>query len=194
MENKKSKITSVSASVIGGYGLLKITQSKIDPYTRATIGIAVGTVMFVSQNPIVRYAGVGVAIAGVLQITDVFKGGRLSSNEAKSQVYVLHETKGIVELKDNEVPNYNIDGFTFKGMNGIFKLTDGVYAGINFNNEINVFGVGSIVNKLRNAGLKSKDWIDAQTDKRWSNLYNMSMEKNITDIFLQIPLKVRNYV
>jgi hypothetical protein len=194
MENKKSKITSISASVIWGYGLLKITQSKIDPYTRATIGIAVGTVMFMSQNPIVRYAGVGVAIAGVLQITDVFKRGRLSYNEAKSQVYVLHETKGIVELKDNEVPNYNIDGFTFKGMNGIFKLTDGVYARINFNNEINVFGVGSIVNKLRNAGLKSKDWIDAQTDKRWSNLYNMSVEKNITDIFLQIPLKVRNYV
>jgi hypothetical protein len=171
----KNKRTVIGASSIGSYGLLKITQSKIDPYTRATIGIAVGTGMFVSENPIVRYVGVGVAIAGVLQITDVFKGGRLSSNEAKSQVYVLHETKGIIELKENAVPDYSIDGFTFKGMNGVFKLSDGVYVGVDSNNEISVFGVGYLVNKLRNAGLKSKLWADAQIDKRWSKLYEKSL-------------------
>jgi len=175
MENKKNQIALLSASAIGSYGLLKLPQSKIDPYTRATIGITVGAGMFLSQSPLVRYAGVGVVIAGALQILDVFKGGKLSSNEAMSDVYVLHETKGIVKLKSDEVPDYNIDGFTYKGLNGVFKLSDGVYAGINFNNEINIFGVGALVNKLRNAGLKSKSWVDAQTDKRWSNLYEMSL-------------------
>lgn len=175
MEKKKNKITLLSASAIGSYGLLKLPQSKIDPYTRFTFGVAIGSAMAFSQNPIVRYAGIGVVIAGALQVVDVLKGGKLSSNEARSQVYVLHEIKGIIELKPNEVPDYNIDGFTYKGLNGVFKLSDGVYAGVNFNNEINVFGVGSLVNKLRNAGLKSKEWADTQTDKRWSNLYNLSV-------------------
>lgn len=175
MENKKNQITTLSASTIVGYGLLKLPQSKIDPYTRATIGITVGIGMLLSQNPIVRLVGVGIGIAGFLQVIDIFKGGRLSSNEARSQIYVLHETKGVIELKSNEVPDYNIDGFTYKDLNGVFKLSDGVYAGINFNNEINVLGVGAIVNKLRKAGLKSKSWADSQTDKRWSNLYNLSV-------------------
>ncbi|HMN22973.1 MAG TPA: hypothetical protein PKE38_00670, partial [Ignavibacteriaceae bacterium] len=165
----------MSASTILGYGLLKLPQSKIDPYTRATIGITVGAGMFLSPNPLIRYVGIGVVIAGALQITDVFKGGRLSSNEAQSKVYVLHETKGVIELQSNEIPDYNIDGFTFKGLNCVFKLSDGVYAGINLNNDIDVLGVGAIVNKIRNAGLKSKSWIDTQTDKRWSNLYNLSV-------------------
>jgi len=175
MENKKSQITTMAASCIGSYGLLKTTQSKIDPYTRATIGITIGVGLFLSPNPIVRFLGIGIVIGGALQITDVFKGGKLTSNEARSQVYVLHESKGIINLKDGEVPDYNIDGFAFKGMNGVYKLSDGVYAGINFNNDVNTFGVGALVNKLRNAGLKSKDWVNAQKDKRWSNLYNLSI-------------------
>lgn len=176
MENKKNQIALLSASAIVSYGLLKLPQSKVDPYTRATIGITVGAGMLLGQSPIIRYMGIGIGIAGFMQILDVFKGGRLSSNEARSQVYILQETKGIVELQSDEVPDYNIDGFTYKGLNGVFKISDGVYAGINFNNEINVFGVGAIVNKLRNAGLKSKSWVDSQTDKRWSNLYERSVQ------------------
>lgn len=44
MENTKS------ASTIVGYGLLKLPQSKIDPYTRATIGITVSKRNFLSVN------------------------------------------------------------------------------------------------------------------------------------------------
>jgi len=171
----KNKSTTLSVSAIGSYGLLKLTQSKIDPYTRFTVGVLAGSVMAFSQNPLVRYTGVGIGIASFLQLIDVKNGGRLSSNEAKSQVFVLHETNGVIELKSDEVPDYNIDGFTYKGLNGVFKLSDGVYAGINFNNDINTFGIGSIVNKFRNAGFKPKSWVDAQTDKRWSNLYEVSI-------------------
>ncbi|MBS1650442.1 MAG: hypothetical protein JSU07_00390 [Bacteroidetes bacterium] len=176
MENRKNQIALLSASAIGSYTLLKLPKSKIDPYTRAAIGITIGAGMFLSKNPLVRYAGVGVVIAGALQILDVFKGGRLTSNKAKSQVYVLHETKGVIELKSNENPDYNIDGFTYKGLNGVFKLSEGVYAGISFNNKINVFGVGAIVNKLRTAGFKPKSWVDTQTNKRWCNLYESSVQ------------------
>lgn len=198
MENK-SKITTTSATALLGYGLLKLPQNKIDPYTRFTFGVAVGSAMVFSQNPLVRYAGIGLGIASFLQLIDIKNGGRLSSNEAVSKVFVLHEEKGVVELNDNEVPDYNIDGFTFKGLNGVFKLSDGVYAGINFNNDINTFGVGSIVNKLRNAGLKSKNWVDAQTDKRWSNLYDMSIDRSLNDRLnimkqTEAPLVKREYV
>ncbi len=95
---------------------IKTLENKIDPYTRATIGITVVASMLFSQNPIVRYAVIGIDIAGFLQAIDIFKGGRLSSNEARSRMFVLHEQLGFIELKENEVPNYNIDGFTFEGM------------------------------------------------------------------------------
>ncbi|MBS1647311.1 MAG: hypothetical protein JST67_08215 [Bacteroidetes bacterium] len=175
MENKIQQITTLSTSAILSHSLLKASHLKTDPYTRAAIGITVGAGLFLSSNPIVRYAGIGIAIAGALQITDVFKGGRLAINEAKSQVYVLHETKGIIELKNREVPEYNIDGFTCKGLNGVFKLSDGVYAEINFKNEINVLGIGAFVNTMRRAGFKLKKWTDLQADKRWVQLYNLSV-------------------
>lgn len=171
----KNKTTILGAIAIGIYGLLKLTQSKIDPYTRFTVGVVCGSAMVFSQNPLIRFMGIGLGIASFLQILDVRKGGRLISNEAQSLVYVLHEDKGVVELKSDEVPNYGIDGFTFKGLNGVYKLSNGVYAGINFNNEINAFGVGALVNKMRNAGIKSEEWVDAQKDKRWSNLYEKSI-------------------
>lgn len=80
-----------------------------------------------------------------------------------------------MELKSDKIPDYGIDGFTYRGLNGVFKLSDGVYAGVDSNNEINVFGVGYLVNRLRNPGLKSKLWADAQIDKRWSKLYEKSL-------------------
>lgn len=75
MENKKNKIALLSLSAIGSYGLLKLSHSKMDPYTRATIGIAVGTGMILSQNPLIHYIGIGVGIAGFLQALDFKKGG-----------------------------------------------------------------------------------------------------------------------
>lgn len=171
----KNKVSIIGASVIGSYGLLKITQSKIDPYTRFSIGLLSGSVMVFSPNPIVRFIGIGVGISSFLQLIDVRKGGKLSFNNSGKSVYVLHESEGVKELSPYEIPDYNIDGLTVKGLNGVFKLSDGVYGGVNFNNEINAFGVGSVVNKMRNAGFKSKVWVDAQTDSRWSNLYNLSV-------------------
>lgn len=172
---KKHKRTSITLSTIAGYSLLKLSQSKIDPYTRATIGITVGAGLFLSQNPIIRYMGIGVSIAGALQVSDVLKGGRLISNEAISHVYVLHETKGIIKLKPNENPDYNIDGFTYKGLNGVFKLSDGIYAKIISNNAIKVLGVGGLVNKITGAGFKTKRWALMQPDKRWHELYMCSV-------------------
>lgn len=163
MKNKKEKINPLNLS------------HSLDPYTRAAMGITVGSLLFLSKNEFVRYAGIGFAIIGALQILDIFKGGRLISNKATKQIFVLHETKGVIELKANEIPNYNIDGITYKGLNGVYKLADGVYAKINSKNEINVTGLGKVVNKLHRSGFKNKLWIDKQTDNRWSKLYEKSI-------------------
>jgi len=172
MKNKNSIIT---ASAITSYGLLKVSQSKIDPYTRFSIGVISGSLMAFSQNPILRFAGIGLIIGSALQIIDVRKGGKLAFNNSNKNIFVLHESGDINEIAPYEIPNFNIDGFTFKGLNGVFKLSDGIYAGINNDNTISYsLGIGVIVNSFRNAGLKNKSWVNAQDDKRWCELFNMS--------------------
>jgi hypothetical protein len=80
-------------------------------------------------------------------------------------------------LEYGKVPSGNIDGFSFKGLNGVFKLSDGVYAKINTNNSIQYTpGLGRFINQsLRSGGYKSKQWVDRQTDLRWKELYNKSI-------------------
>jgi len=176
MSKMKNKESILGASAIGSYGLLKITQSKIDPYTRFSVGLVTGSFMAFSQNPIVRFIGIGIGIASFLQLIDVRKGGKLSFNNSGKPVFVLHEKEGVKELAPYEIPDYNIDGFTVKGLNGVFKLSDGVYGGVFTDNSIGCsFGVGALVNSVRNAGLKNKSWVDAQTDVRWSNLFERSV-------------------
>ena len=168
----KNKLSILGASAIGSYGLLKIPQSKIDPYTRFSIGLVTSSIMVFSQNPIVRFIGIGIGVASFLQLIDVRKGGKLSFNNSGKPVFVLHETEGVKELAPYEIPDYNIDGLTVKGLNGVFKLSDGVYGGIFQDNSIGTsFGVGSLVNSFRDAGFKSPAWANKQTDRRWVKLY-----------------------
>jgi len=172
----KNKVSVLGASAIGSYGLLKITQSKIDPYTRFSIGLLSGSVMVFSQNPIIRFAGIGLIIGSALQIIDVKKGGKLSFNNSGKSVFVLHEFEGVKELAPYEIPDYNIDGLTVNGLNGVFKLSNGVYGGIFKDNSIGTsFGVGSLVNSFRDAGFKSPAWANKQTDRRWVKLYERSL-------------------
>jgi len=171
----KNKVSILGASAIGSYGLLKISQSKIDPYTRFSVGLVTGSIMAFSQNPIVRFIGIGVGVASFLQLIDVRRGGKISFNNSGKPVFVLHESEGIKELAPYEIPNYNIDGFTVKGLNGVFKLSDGVYGGVFADNSIGCsFGVGALVNSFRNSGLKSGAWANKQTDRRWVMLYDKS--------------------
>lgn len=163
MKNKKEKINLLNLSHL------------LDPYARTAMGIAAGSLLFLSENEFVRYAGIGFAIVSALQILEVFKGGCLISNKATKQIFVLHKTKGVIELKTNEIPDYNICGITYKGLNGVYKLADGVYAKINSKNEINATGLGKVVNRLHKSGFKNKLWIDKQTDERWSKLYEKSI-------------------
>ena len=158
------------------YGVLKLPQQKIDPYTRTLIGLVAGYGMLLSDNHNVRNVGMGVMIAGALQFYDHIKGGKLSFNNGSTTVYVLDEQNGISVLAPGEIPKNYIDGFAFKGLNGIFKLVDGVYAGIDSNNKIKYsFGVGKYVNQLKNAGFKTLQWIENQPDLRWHELYKKTI-------------------
>lgn len=172
---KKTQRATIAISTLANYGLFGILHKKVDAYTRAAVALSAGLGMCASQTLAVRHIGIGMGIAGLLQIADVVKGGRLTKNEATTSVFVLHENKEIIELNPGEIPAYNIDGFAYKGLNGVFKLSDGVYAGINTHNQIKVYGVAALVNKVTGAGLKTKEWVLAQPDKRWIKLYALSV-------------------
>lgn len=172
--NKKS-ITLISTG--SSYSLLKTIDNKFDPYTRSAIGALSGFAMALSTNNTVRYIGVGTMIAGALQLIDLPKGGRLVKNLSLFTVYILDEKYGITKLEPGEIPSNTIDGFTLKGLNGVFKVSNGVYVQINPNGSISYTpGLGKIVNQsFRDGGLKSKDWVANQQDKRWQELFNNSI-------------------
>ena len=155
-------------------------QKFLDPYTRFTVGLAVGSAIVFKhgdENPEALFLGIGILIGSVLQLIDVAKGGRLIKNQGNSPVYTIGENGGLSVLEYGQVPSGNIDGFSFKGLNGVFKLSDGVYANINSNNSIQYTpGLGRFINQnLRSGGYKTKQWVDQQADLRWKELYDRSL-------------------
>jgi hypothetical protein len=176
MKNKMLK----TISAVTSYLLLKLTKSSLDPYTRFTLGTAVGYAIVVihgDENPLALYLGIGILIVSTLQLIDIEKGGRLVKNQCNLPVYIFGENGGLSLLEFGQVPKDNTVGFALKGLNGVFKLTDGVHAKINSNNSIQYTSVlGLFINKyLRNGGYKSKQWVDQQSDLRWKELYNRSI-------------------
>jgi len=169
------KITAISAGT--SYSILKLTDSKVDPYTRAAIGSILGFVLALSSNNSYRFIGIGAMIAGAMQLMDVFKGGKLVKNGCTQLVYVIGENSGLSVLDQGQVPEGNIDGFAFKGLHGVFKLSDGVYGEIDFKNKVHYTpGLSKFINQTyRKAGYKTKQWVDQQTDLRWRELYLKSI-------------------
>jgi hypothetical protein len=80
-------------------------------------------------------------------------------------------------LEPGQTPSNSIDGLTFNGLNGVFKVSDGVYVELGNDNNIDYsFGFGKLINQnLRSGGYKSKQWVDQQTDLRWKELYRKSI-------------------
>lgn len=177
MKNK-SQITALSVNAIVSYGLLKLPQSKIDPYTRAAIGFFAGMTMVVSRNPIIRFSGFGVMLGSILTLEEVVKtkGAKIIQNDSSKPISYLHEDSGVGELHSKQIPDFHIDGLTSKGINGVYKFRDGVYVKILQDGTITEsFGIGKIFNRITNAGFKTKSWVDSQTDKRWLTLYEKSL-------------------
>jgi len=175
---KNKTITAISAGIY--YSMLKLIESSLDPYTRFAFGLAVGYAIVLKhadENTLALFLGIGVMIGSVLQLIDVAKGGRLIKNQCNLPVYIFGENSGLSTLEYGQVPSGNVDGFSFKGLNGVFKLSDGVYANINSNNSIQYTpGLGRFINQnIRSGGYKTKDWVDQQTDIRWKEIYDKSI-------------------
>jgi hypothetical protein len=113
----------------------------------------------------------------VKSIKDIKKGGKITRNDSNIQFYILDENQGVTALNHGQTQNNSIDGLTFKGLNGVFKVSDGVYVELGKDNSINYsFGFGKLINQnLRSGGYKSKQWVDQQTDLRWKELYSKSI-------------------
>ena len=160
------------------YGLFKLPKKVIDPYTRTTLGVSIGIGIAAMQyrNPYLLYAAIGVIVGSALILPEVYEGGKLAFNDYGQTVYVLHETDGVKELQPNEVPDYAIDGLTIKGLNGVFKVSDGVYCKVSKDGTISTtFGIGALVNRYHGAGFKTGDWAKGIGDNRWVDLYNKSV-------------------
>jgi len=159
------------------YLMLRFANSSVDPYTRSAIGTVVGFALALSSENNHRFIGIGAMIAGALQIIDVTKGGRLVKNQCNLPVYVIGENSGISVLEFGQVPSYTIDGFSVKGLHGVFKFSDGIYAKINLNNKVQYTpGLGKFINQnVRSGGYKTKQWVDQQTDLRWKELFDKSI-------------------
>ena len=163
------------------YSILRFTNSSVDPYTRSAIGTVLGFALALSSENNHRFIGKGTMIAGALQIIDFTKRGRLVKNQCNLLVYVIGENSGISVLEFCQVPSYTIAGFSFKGLHGVFKFSDGIYTKINLNLNLNnevqyTPGCGKFINQnVRSGGYKTKQWVDQQSDLRWKELFDKSI-------------------
>lgn len=171
------KYLTITTSGTLAYAGIKTFENKIDPYTRMSLGLLAFLSLSLSENQITRSIGVGIGIVSVLQLLDIKKGGRITRNNSTRKVFILGENSGVTDLLPSQIPNNSIDGLTFKGLNGVFKLSDGVYVELEKDNRINYsIGVGKLINQyIRSGGYKSKQWVDQQMDPRWKELYNKSI-------------------
>ena len=175
---KNKTITSISSGTY--YSVLKLAALSVDPYTRSAAGLALGFALVLKygdENYAALYIGIGVLLGSILQLAEVAKGGRLIRNQSSVPVYIFGEKGNLSVLESGQVPSGDIIGFTCKGLNGVFKLSDGVYAKINANNAIQYArGLGRLINQsIRSGGFKTKQWVDQQSDLRWKELYDRSI-------------------
>jgi hypothetical protein len=173
---KKNQLTITTSSIVS-YAGIKTIENKIDPFTRMSLGLLATVGLSLSENQTTRNIGLGLGIASLLQLLDIKKGGKITRNDSNIQFYVLDENQGVTILEPGQTPSNSIDGITFKGLNGVFKVSDGVNVELGTDNSINYsFGFGKLINQnLRSGGYKSKQWIDQQTDLRWKELYSKSI-------------------
>jgi hypothetical protein len=173
---KNSQLTVTSASILS-YAGIKTLENKIDPYTRMSLGLLATVGLSLSENQTTRNIGLGLGIASLLQLLDIKKGGKITRNDSNIKFYILDENQGVTILEPGQTSSSSIDGITFKGLNGVFKVSDGVYVELGTDNSINYsFGFGKLINQnLRSGGYKSKQWVDEQTDLRWKELYSKSI-------------------
>ena len=173
---KKNQLTITTSSIVS-YAGIKTIENRIDPFTRMSLGLLATVGLSLSENQTTRNIGLGLGIASLLQLLDIKKGGKITRNDSNIQFYVLDENQGVTILEPGQTPSNSIDGLTFKGLNGVFKVSDGVYVELGNDNSINYsFGFGKLINQnLRSGGYKSKQWVDQQTDLRWKELYRKSI-------------------
>ena len=173
LDNKATRTTTLAAAT---FGVLKAIQNSVDPYTRIAVGSVASFGILVFGGRESKYLSIGTGIGSSLQAIEISKGGRITNNQYNGIVRALTEEKGIIGLQPYEVPDGNFDGLTIAGMNGVFKLSDGVYCKIKKDGNITeTLGFGKLVNVIKNAGFKDYKWCKKQADKRWLQLYNHSL-------------------
>jgi hypothetical protein len=144
MKNKNI-ITTTSGAL--SFTELKSLNHSINPYTRASIGILAALGLSISNNQINRSIGDGIGIASFLQLFDIKKGGRIFRNNSVTKKFVSGKNSVVTELLPDQIPNNSIDGLTIKGLDGVFKVSDGIYIELEKDNSVNYsIGIGKIIN------------------------------------------------
>lgn len=177
----KNKVSVLGTSAIGSYGLLKIPINSIDPYTRTAIMGLSGIGLLLHPDLTIKSVGVGLIIGSAVNglETIFFAGGKVVHNDFNKPIYFIGENEGIDLVSPFKCPTVRIDGLTYEGLNGVFKVGNGVYVKILSDGTITeLLGLGKLANYFDNGGLKNKDWcksIANQGDDRWLNLFERSL-------------------
>ena len=175
IKTNKEAVTKGFLSAGSSFALLKALQNSADPYTRVAIGSIAGFGILVTASEEYKLLGIGVMAGSLIQAFEVLEGARLTRNEYAEPLYAIKEDKGILEIPAGQVPDYPIEGFTYKGLNGVYKLANGVHGHINQAGKIHVPGIGALVNRINNGGLHDKSWCEQTGDDRWMELFQRSV-------------------
>ncbi len=177
----KNKVSVFGTSAIGSYGLLKIPINSIDPYTRTAIMGLSGIGLLLHPDLTIKSVGIGLIIGSAVNglETIFFTGGKIVRNDFNETIYFIGENSGIDSVSPLKCPTVRIDGLTYKGLNGVFKVGNGIYVKVLSDGTITeLVGLGKLANYFDNGGLKNKSWcekIASQGDSRWLNLYERSL-------------------
>ncbi len=191
MSNKKQLATQQTAlgtaitaaiSAVASYSLRK----NVDPYVRAMSGIVSGfttsALLSFRYEPFPSFViGSGVIVASlVVSAIDIRRQSisNIRNNDFLYELYYIQESgKGVFSIPPHQQVPHGIDGFTYKGANAVFKVSDGVYVDISVQGHVEETSIfGKFFNK--SGGWKDKTWCESlaqQGDKQWLELYQRSL-------------------
>jgi hypothetical protein len=169
--NNKSIIRGAASTGLA-FGILKAFKNIADPYTRMALG---GIIGFGALAIGIREIGLGIWFGSGLQGTEMFQGGRITKNNLNETIFAINENEGLFEIPAKNLHDGTIEGFTYKGLNGVFKLSNGVHCSIFKDKRIFITGIGALVNKIRNSGFHDYKWCVKTGDGRWVELYKKSL-------------------
>ena len=179
---KRKNLLYAGISGVGSYFLYKLPGKTIDPYARLIMLMVPATGLFFHPDQEIKFIATGMMAGTAISSAEtlIFEGGKIVRNELDIPLYVIgNKTSGIHTVPPFHTPSFRIDGLSFQGLNGVFKVANGVYIKILPGGNIKETSFfAKIANCLDKGGLKNQQWcrnMSREGDPRWLELYQKSL-------------------